>query len=162
MTEESMQIGRLLTSLTALIVATSSADSSIAGMPALTSSMCAPALAWASASARTRSITPSFISAASTLRPVGLMRSPMITKGRSMEMTTSRVREETMVSKDLSLTQGLVDLHHSLFECLRPMRLTAAVADELLGHSRRHRGVRRVAVGADVLGVLERDRRAAD
>src|SRR5690242_8275443 len=161
MIEESMQTGASLTSTTALIAATRSAGSSIAGMPALTSSMCAPARAWATASARTRSITPSFISAASTLRPVGLMRSPMITKGRSMEMTTSRVREETMVSKDLSLTQGLVDLHHGLLERLRSLRLTASVAHQLFGHPRRHRGVGRVAVRADVFRVLERDRRTA-
>ena len=93
-----MHTGASVTSHTALIAATSNAGSSAIGMPALMSSMCAPAATCAMASARTRSMRPSFISAASTLRPVGLMRSPMITKGRSMETTTSREREERTVS----------------------------------------------------------------
>jgi hypothetical protein len=36
------------------------------------------------------------------LRPVGLMRSPMMTKGRSKPMTTSRVAELMMVSVTLN------------------------------------------------------------
>src|SRR2546421_10600551 len=107
-------------------------------------------------------MTPSFISAASTLRPVGLMRSPMITKGRSPEMTTSRPREERRVSKALALSQRLVDLHDGLLERLGTLRLTAPVADELLGHARRHRGVGRVAVGADMLRIILCHRRTAD
>src|SRR6266852_6059503 len=163
MTEESMQIGRLLTSLTALIVATSSAGSSIAGMPALTSSMCAPALAWAIASARTRSMRPSFISAASTLRPVGLMRSPMITKGRSIETTTSRLRELRTVSKaPLSLAQGLVALHDGLLARLGAFRGLASIADDLLGHPRGHRCIGSVAVRTNMLGVFLGHRRSAD
>src|SRR5438034_1520620 len=157
MIDESMQIGASLTSITALIAATSRAGSSIAGIPALTSTMWAPASVCARASARTRSMTPSFISAARTLRPVGLMRSPMITKGRSIEITTSRLREERRVSKELPLSQRLVDLHHGLLERLRARSAGASIADQLLGHPRRHRGVGGVAVGADVLGVLERD-----
>jgi hypothetical protein len=74
------------------------AGSSANGMPALTSSMWAPAATWASASDSTRLKSPFFISSASSLRPVGLMRSPMITKGRSNPMTTSLVAELTMVS----------------------------------------------------------------
>ena len=35
--------------------------------------------------------SPFFISSASSLRPVGLMRSPIITKGRSNPITTSLV-----------------------------------------------------------------------
>src|SRR5260370_31387010 len=162
MIDESMQIGRSVTSITALIAATSSAGSSTAGMPALTSSMWAPAAACASASDRTRFITPSFISAASTLRPVGLMRSPMITKGRSPEMTTSRPREDRRVSKGLTLSQRLVDFHHGLLQRLGALRRLAPIADELLGHAGRHRGIRRVAVGADMLRVLQGHGRAAD
>ena len=60
-------------------------------MPALTSSMWAPASTWASASRSTRLKSPAFISSASSFRPVGLMRSPMSTNGRSKPMTTSRV-----------------------------------------------------------------------
>src|SRR6266700_2210131 len=64
-----MHTGASVTSHTALIAATSNAGSSAIGMPALMSSMCAPAATCAMASARTRSMRPSFISAASTLRP---------------------------------------------------------------------------------------------
>src|SRR6266550_4647973 len=98
MTEESMQIGTSVTSLTAWIAATSRAGSSMPGTPALTSSIWAPASTWAIASALTRSITPAVISAARTFRPVGLIRSPMITNGRSIEMTTSLERERSTVS----------------------------------------------------------------
>src|SRR5439155_24781380 len=101
-------------------------------------------------------MTPSYISAASTLRPVVLMRSPMITKGRSPEMTTSRPREERRVSKALALSQLLVDLHDGLFERLGTLKLTAAVTDMHLGHARLHRGIGRIAVGAHVLRVLPR------
>src|SRR2546425_5580288 len=163
MTDESMQMGRSLTSLTALIVATRRAGSSMAGMPALTSSMWAPEAAWAMASARTRSMRPSFISAASTLRPVGLMRSPMMTKGRSIEMTTSRLCERRMVSTNRSaLAQGLVDLHDGLLERLRALRARAPIADDLLGNTRGHRRIGRIAVRADVLGVFQGHWRTAD
>src|SRR5438552_8566312 len=162
MIDESIQIGRSVTSITARIAATRSAGSSIAGIPAFTSSMWAPAAACAWASERTRSITPSFISAARTWRPVGLMRAPMITNGRSPDTTISRPREERRVSTELTLSQRLVDFHHGLLERLSTLRSTASIADELFGHPRRHRGVWRVAVGADVLCVLLRDGCAAD
>src|ERR1700722_15066608 len=74
------------------------AGSSASGMPALTSSMWAPAATWASASAVTRVKSPAAISAARILRPVGLMRSPMMTNGRSKPMTTSFVAELMTVS----------------------------------------------------------------
>src|SRR5579883_3506289 len=67
-------------------------------MPALTSSMWAPAATCARASASTRLKSPAAISAARILRPVGLMRSPIMTKGRSKPITTSRVAELMMVS----------------------------------------------------------------
>jgi hypothetical protein len=55
--------------------------------------MWAPASTWATASRSTRLKSPAFISSASSFRPVGLMRSPMIVNGRSKPMTTSRVAE---------------------------------------------------------------------
>ena len=55
--------------------------------------MWAPASTWASASRSTRLKSPAFISSARSLRPVGLIRSPMITNGRSKPITTSRVAE---------------------------------------------------------------------
>jgi hypothetical protein len=65
-------------------------------MPALTSSIWAPASTCARASASTRLKSPADISAARILRPVGLMRSPMMTNGRSNPMTTSLVAELTV------------------------------------------------------------------
>src|SRR5205823_5114340 len=98
-------------------------------------------------------------SAARTLRPVGLMRSPMTTNGRSMETTTSRVREERTVSTDLSLAQGLVDLHHGL---LKRRRILRGRPDQLLRLARRDGSIGRVAVRADILCVLLRHRGPTD
>src|SRR2546430_3261225 len=107
-------------------------------------------------------MTPSFISAARTLRPVGLIRSPMMTKGLSPEITTSRPREATRVSKNLTLAERLVDFHDGLLQSLRARRALAPIADELFRHPRRHGCVGRVAVGPDVLWVFLGHRRAAD
>ena len=74
------------------------AGSSASGIPALTSSICAPASTWAIASATTVSKLPAAISAARALRPVGLMRSPITTNGRSKPSTTSFVGDESTVS----------------------------------------------------------------
>ena len=74
-----------------------SAGSSARGMPALTSSICAPASACARASASTRLKSPACISAASAFLPVGLMRSPMTTKGWSKPMQTSLLAELRVV-----------------------------------------------------------------
>ena len=65
--------------------------------PALMSRMWAPAAICARASRITVSKLPACISAASFLRPVGLMRSPMTVKGRSKPMMCSRVAEATRV-----------------------------------------------------------------
>ncbi len=61
----------------------SSSASSTSGMPALTSSMSAPASIWATASAVTVESSPARSSSANFLRPVGLIRSPMMQNGRS-------------------------------------------------------------------------------
>src|SRR5256885_17061118 len=74
-------------------------------------------------------MTPSFISAARTLRPVGLIRSPMMTKGLSPEITTSRPREARRVSKNLTLAERLVDFHDGLLQSLRARRALAPIAD---------------------------------
>src|SRR2546430_1804182 len=107
-------------------------------------------------------MTPSFISAARTLRPVGLIRSPMMTKGLSPEITTSRPREARRVSKNLTLAERLVDFHDGLLQSLRARRAFAPIADELLRHPRRHGCVGRVAVGPDALCVFLGHRLAAD
>ena len=98
MIDESIDNGTSVTLCTSSTARASNAGSSASGMPALTSSICAPASTCAMASASTRLKSPFFISSASNLRPVGLMRSPIITKGRSKPMTTSFVGEERIVS----------------------------------------------------------------
>ncbi len=70
---------------------------STAVTPALTSSMVAPQAACSSASLMTVSKLPAIISAASFLRPVGLMRSPMTQNGWSKPMMISLVAEATIV-----------------------------------------------------------------
>ena len=66
--------------------------------PALTSSSSAPAATCSSASFFTVSKLPATISAASFLRPVGLMRSPITQNGWSKPITTSLVAEVITVS----------------------------------------------------------------
>src|SRR6185437_872481 len=101
-TEESMQMGRSTASCTVVSIALSSSGSSTSGMPALTSSMLAPACAWASASAVTVERSPLRSSSANTLRPVGLMRSPMMQKGCSAPIVTLPERDRSTVSIGLS------------------------------------------------------------
>src|SRR6478735_779969 len=72
-------------------------------MPALTSSMSAPMAICASASSITRSRLPSRNSCAKALRPVGLMRSPMMQNGLSMPIVTVLDRDCRTVSTRVSL-----------------------------------------------------------
>ena len=65
--------------------------------PALISRMCAPAATCANTSLITVSKLPACISAASFLRPVGLMRSPITVKGLSNPIMCSRVADATRV-----------------------------------------------------------------
>ncbi len=96
--EESIDSGTSVIDCTSLMVWARIAGSSASGMPAFTSSMWAPAASCAMTSASTRLKLPAAISAARILRPVGLMRSPIMTKGRLKPMTTSRVAELITVS----------------------------------------------------------------
>src|SRR5579862_11322 len=108
--EESMDSGTSVIDCTSWMVLARIAGSSASGMPALTSSMCAPAASCASVSDSTRLKLPAAISAASTLRPVGLMRSPIMTNGRSKPITTSRVAELMTVSVMSGSLPGSVGL----------------------------------------------------
>src|SRR3954467_4389015 len=76
-----MQIGRAQASWTVRSICWSRSASSTSGMPALTSTMSAPASVCAIASAVTVDRSPPRSSSAKVLRPVGLMRSPMMQKG---------------------------------------------------------------------------------
>src|SRR5512133_1463520 len=93
MTDESMQIGASVAPDTVRSMSLSSSDSSTSGMPALTSSMSAPADTWATASTATVDRSPPRSPSANVLRPVGLIRSPMTQKGWSWPMTTVRLRD---------------------------------------------------------------------
>src|SRR3954470_13452593 len=101
MTDESMQIGRVVAARTTCSMLCSSSASSTSGIPALTSSMSAPASVWATASAVTVDRSPPRSSSANTLRPVGLMRSPMMQKGCVGPIVTVLDRECRTVSMRL-------------------------------------------------------------
>src|SRR3954451_18211480 len=101
MTEESMQIARSVAIWTTCSMFCSSSASSTSGMPALTSSMSAPASVWATASRGTVDRSPPRSSSAKTLRPVGLMRSPMMQKGCVGPIVTVLDRECRTVSMPL-------------------------------------------------------------
>ena len=97
-----MQSGRSTSDCTISSVCRSSGGSVSLGLtavtPALTSRMWAPAATWARASALiTVSKLPACISAASFLRPVGLMRSPITQNGRSKPMITCLFSDATSV-----------------------------------------------------------------
>src|SRR5579862_4889657 len=96
--EESIDNGTSVIDCTSCTAWARIAGSSASGMPALTSSIWAPAATCARVSASTRLKLPAAISAARILRPVGLMRSPIMTNGRSRPSTTSRVCELITVS----------------------------------------------------------------
>src|SRR3954452_17290316 len=96
-----MQIGRSDASWTVVSICASSSASSTSGMPALTSSMSAPASVWAIASAVTVDRSPPRSSSAKILRPVGLMRSPMMQKGCVGPIVTVLDRECRTVSMRL-------------------------------------------------------------
>src|SRR5690242_15900696 len=96
-----MQIGRSQASWTVRSICWSRSASSTSGMPALTSSMSAPASVCAIASAVTVDRSPPRSSSAKTLRPVGLMRSPMMQKGCVGPIVTVLDRECRTVSMRL-------------------------------------------------------------
>src|SRR3954454_23051729 len=100
-TEESMQIGRSVAFWTTCSMFWSSSASSTSGIPALTSSMSAPASVWATASAVTVDRSPPRSCSAKALRPVGLMRSPMMQKGCVGPIVTVLDRECRTVSMRL-------------------------------------------------------------
>src|SRR5580765_8261090 len=92
-----IESGTSVSDWTSWMVRARIAGSSARGIPALTSSMWAPAATWAIASRSTRLKSPLRISSARSFRPVGLIRSPMTTNGRSKPRVTSRVADETVV-----------------------------------------------------------------
>jgi hypothetical protein len=110
MTEESMQIGASAVSCTIRSIFCSSSDSSTSGMPALTSSTLAPAATCASVSVTTVERSPLRSASANTLRPVGLIRSPMTQNGCPGPMTTVAPRDLRTVSMVLPSIPGSIRL----------------------------------------------------
>src|SRR4051795_13260399 len=96
-----MQMGRSQASCTVRSICASRSASSTSGIPALTSSMSAPASVCAIASAVTVDRSPLRSSSANVLRPVGLMRSPMMQKGCVGPIVTVLDRECRTVSMRL-------------------------------------------------------------
>src|SRR3954454_7025385 len=148
MTDESMQMGRSVAAWTVRSMFCSSSASSTSGMPALTSSMSAPASVWAIASAVTVDRSPPRSSSAKILRPVGLMRSPMMQKGCVGPIVTVLDRECRTVSMRLVPFGSGLDAH-SLTKLCDPRVL--AERDEVQA---RDAGERPGVVG-DLAGDLE-------
>ncbi len=93
-----MQIGASVCCWTSWSIFASSSASSTSGMPALTSSTSAPAAIWASVSTTTVERSSLRSSSANFLRPVGLIRSPMMQNGCVDPMTTVLDRPWRIVS----------------------------------------------------------------
>src|SRR6185503_6829839 len=129
--EESIERGTSVIDWTSSTVWARIPGSSASGMPALTSSICAPASTWASASATTVSKFPAAISAANVFRPVGLMRSPITTNGRSKPITTSRVGDDSSVSVTARPLRSVQRLLPSPAE--RPLQGFSRAASRLRG-----------------------------
>src|SRR4051794_23864290 len=105
-TDESMHSGASTVSCTSRISAFRSSASSTSGMPAFTSSMSAPASTCASASLAAVSYSPFRSCSAKTLRPVGLIRSPITQNGCPGPMMTVLDRDRRTVSTRFPLVAG--------------------------------------------------------
>src|SRR3954451_5430740 len=150
MTDESMQIGASVAPATVRSMSLSSSDSSTSGMPALTSSMSAPAVTWAMASTATVDRSPPRSSSANALRPVGLIRSPMTQKGWSWPMTTVLERERRVVCIRERLLPFDTRLEAELCAELGDPRVLAERDQVKAGHAGQ-----RQRVGSQLEGELE-------
>src|SRR5258707_2240355 len=101
MIEESMQSGRSVSRWTSGTAARISSTSSASGSPTLTSSMSAPPATCCSTSGSSCARSPCCSCFWNTLRPVGLMRSPITQNGCSGPMTTVLDCDWTTVSTRL-------------------------------------------------------------
>src|SRR3954466_10361019 len=140
-----MQMGRSQASWTVRSICWSRSASSTSGMPALTSTMFAPASVWAIASAVTVDRLPLRSSSANVLRPVGLMRSPMMQKGCSGPIVTVLDRECRTVSMRLVPFGSGLDAQ-ALTE-LGDARALAERDEVKAGHPGQRAGVRGELVG---------------
>src|SRR4051812_35484815 len=119
MTEESMQIGRSVAAWTVGNLSCRRSALATGGVPGLASGMSAPASVWATASTVTVDRSPLRSSSANVLRPVGLMRSPMMQKGCVGPIVTALDRDSRTVSMRLVPfgsglhAQSLTELGHA-------------------------------------------------
>src|SRR5581483_3401462 len=97
MIDESMQSGRSHSPWTIGTARPISPTSSASGSPTLTSSRSAPPATWSATSTSSCDRSPACSCAWNALRPVGLIRSPMTTNGRSGPMTTVLDGDRTTV-----------------------------------------------------------------
>src|SRR6185312_5230285 len=142
MTDESMQMGASVAPATVRSMSLSSSDSSTSGMPALTSSMSAPAVTWATASTATVDKSPPRSSSANVLRPVGLIRSPMTQKGWSWPMTTVLERDDRVVCMRERLLPFDARLEAELCAELGDARVLAERDEVKAGHAGQRERVR--------------------
>src|SRR3954447_16748877 len=147
-TDESMQIGRSVAACTVRSIFCSSSASSPSGVPAVTSSMSARASVWAIASAVTVDRSSLRSCSANDLRPVGLMRSPMMQKGCSGPIVTVLDRDCRTVSMRLVPFGSGLDAQ-SLTEP-GDARVLAKRDEVKAGHARQGAGV-----GGELVGDLE-------
>src|SRR5690242_16183976 len=147
MIEESMHSGRSVRRWMSLTACTMSSASSTSGAPMLTSSTMAPPATCCATSISTRDRSPSRSCCWKILRPVGLIRSPMMQNGSPGPITVSRLADDRTV-------------------CIATISLRgqggAPPLEQFLGPDHGRRRVGRVPVGADHVGVLLGDRGAAD
>src|ERR671933_930110 len=154
MTEESMQIGRSVLAWTVLSICCSRSASSTSGMPALTSSMSAQASVWATASAETVDRSPPRNSSANALRPVGLMRSPMMQNGCSGPIVTVLDGDCRTVSMVLAVPFGSWGNSEARAE-LGDARVLAEGDEVQAGDAGQRQGVRGELSGdLEALGLL--------
>src|SRR5438105_3664241 len=101
-----MQIGASTAFCATVSMLLSSSGSSTSGIPALMSSMSAPASTCATASTATVDRSPPRSSSANFLRPVGLIRSPMMQNGCSRPIVIVLDRERSTVSIGFPFDSG--------------------------------------------------------
>src|SRR5215470_11013953 len=144
--EESRHSGRSVRPWMSLTARTMSSASSTSGAPMLTSSTMAPPASWSATSVSTRDRSPSRSCCWKILRPVGLIRSPMMQNGSPGPITASRLADDRTV------------------RIPGPLRRQGGAAPlyEFLGPDHRRRRVGGVPVGAVHVGVLLGNGGAAD
>src|SRR5215472_2807821 len=149
-----MTSGRSVSCWMSVIALTINSASSASGAPMFTSSAIAPPATCCSTSMVTRDRSPARSCCWNSLRPVGLIRSPMIANGWSSPMTRVLPGEEIVVCTCGSLVRRGLDSGGG--------GEGAATVQQFLRPDDGGGCIRRVSVGAHDVGVLLGDGGAAD